>query len=288
VRIGSQKALPFLKKEGEPGHRPVIAGEVLDVVDPSWPHALKEDLSHVCQDPVGWAHLLLEEAGADLICLKLESAHPDAGAKGIPTSVDFFKSFLKSVTSPVVLLGCGDHEVDNHLLPACSQMAAGECLLIGDVVPDNYKTIAAACIADGHNIIAESPIDVNIAKQLNILLTDLGMPLDRIVINPTIGPLGYGLEYAYSIMERARLAALSGDKLLASPFICFVGEEAWRVKEAKSTQEEMPFWGNACDRGIMWEVTTAMAMLEAGADVITMRHPKAIRIVKDAIEVLRS
>jgi acetyl-CoA decarbonylase/synthase complex subunit delta len=145
-------------------------------------------------------------------------------------------------------------------------------------VQDNYKTLAAAVLADGHNIIAESPIDINIAKQLNILISDMGLSLERIVINPTIGALGYGLEYAYSIMERARLAGLSGDKTVANPFICFVGHEAWRAKEAKDDAQPQ--------RGIAWEALTATALLQAGGDLLVMRHPKAIEKVNKYIEEL--
>jgi acetyl-CoA decarbonylase/synthase complex subunit delta len=167
----------------------------------------------------------------------------------------------------VIILGCGDNEKDNALLPACSEAVKAERCLIGSAVQDNYKTLTACVLADGHSIIAESPIDINIAKQLNILISDMGLALDRIVINPTIGSLGYGLEYAYSIMERARLAALSGDKTVASPFVCFVAQESWRAKEAKVDHPE---------QGIMWEALTATALIQAGADLLVMRHPKAV------------
>ena len=136
--------------------------------------------------------------------------------------------------------------------------------------------MVASALADGHSIIAESPIDINIAKQLNILISDMGLNLERIVMNPTIGALGYGLEYAYSIMERARLAALSGDKTLAMPFICFIGQETWRAKEAKVSPEQ----------GIIWETITATSLIQSGADLLIMRHPKAVEKVSNYIETL--
>jgi acetyl-CoA decarbonylase/synthase complex subunit delta len=141
-------------------------------------------------------------------------------------------------------------------------------------------------LADGHNIIAESPIDINIAKQLNILISDMGLPLERIVINPTIGALGYGLEYAYSIMERARLAALAGDKTVAMPFICLVGQESWRAKEAKASSAEFPAWGPQSERGVVWESVTATALIQSGADILVMRHPKAVEKVNKYIDNL--
>ncbi|MDD2654028.1 MAG: acetyl-CoA decarbonylase/synthase complex subunit delta, partial [Candidatus Omnitrophica bacterium] len=142
------------------------------------------------------------------------------------------------------------------------------------------------CLADGHSIIAESPIDINIAKQLNILISDMGLSAERIVINPTIGALGYGLEYAYSIMERGRLSALNGDKMLAMPYICFVGYEAWRAKEAKASEKEFPAWGKEKERGIAWEMVTSTALLQAGADILVMRHPQAIQEVQKTINQL--
>jgi acetyl-CoA decarbonylase/synthase complex subunit delta len=268
LKTGGVTCLPFLFEEGSIPHRPLIAGEICDKPEPDW--AVK----------------MVQEAGADLVCLRLLDIHPDAGNASAKDAAALTVGILKRIKAPMVVLGCGQADKDNEVLPQVSEATKGERLLFGDVVQENYKTLAAACIADGHNIIAESPIDVNIAKQLNILLSDLGMPLDRIAMNPTIGPLGYGLEYAYSIMERARLAALSGDKMLAMPFICLVGQEVWRVKEVRVSEKDFPTWGDAHERSVMWEVVTAMSMLQAGADILTMAHPKAIKIVKAAIDEL--
>ena len=168
-------------------------------------------------------------------------------------------------------------------MPKCCQAAKGKNCLFGLATEDNYKTLTVSCMADGHSIIAESPIDINIAKQVNILITDMGFDAKRIVMHPTTASLGYGMEYVYSIMERARLAALNGDKMLAMPFILFVGQEVWRVKEAK---EEEPGWGDVAKRGHLWEMTTAINMLHAGADILVMRHPQALKDTKRAIERL--
>jgi len=284
LEVGGEKTLPFLHEEAAVERRPLIAAEVYDVPDPDWPPALTQALAPLIKDPVAWAKASLKEA--DLVCLKLQGIHPEEGKTDRKAAVALTQKILKAVEVPVIVLGCNDGAADNDVLPAVSEATKGERLLFGDVVQENYKTITAACIADGHNIVAESPIDVNIAKQLNILLTDLGMPADRIVINPTIGALGYGMEYAYSIMERARTAALSGDTMMAMPFICFVGQEAWKTKEAKAATKEMPAWGDAAERGVMWEVVTALAMLQAGADILTMVHPQAMRIVRQAIDEL--
>lgn len=286
-KVGAQTTLPYLFREGAIPHGPIIAAEVFDSLDEDdWPGPLRKELGPLLGRTLDWAAKMVAEAGADLVCLKLQGIHPDFGNKSAQEAVGLVKECLRAIKTPLLILGCGDHVKDNEVLPNVSEATKGERLLFGDALQENYKTLTAACIADGHNIIAESPIDINIAKQLNILISDLGMPLERIAINPTIGALGYGLEYAYSIMERARIAALSGDKMLAVPYVCFVGQEVWRAKEAKVSALEAPQWGDERERGIMWEATTAMAMIQAGADILTMRHPQAIRIVKSAIQDL--
>ncbi|MFB3919926.1 MAG: acetyl-CoA decarbonylase/synthase complex subunit delta [Candidatus Velamenicoccus archaeovorus] len=286
LTVGGEETLPFLFKEGALPHTPLIAVEIFDVPQDDEPEALRRDLRGISKDPVTWAKAMVEDIGADLVCVKLAGIHPDGANTPAGQAVNLVTKILGAVDRPLIVLGCGEAGRDNEVLPLVSEATKGERLLFGDAVQENYKTLTAACIADGHNIIAESPIDVNIAKQLNILISDLGMPLDRIIINPTIGALGYGLEYAYSIMERARNAALSGDRMLAMPFICFVGQESWRAKEAKVPASESPAWGDQRERGIMWEVVTAMSCLQAGADILTMRHPQAIKIVKSEIQEL--
>ena len=156
--------------------------------------------------------------------------------------------------------------------------------LLGPAKQDNYKRLAASCIADGHNLICLAPLDINILKQVNIFVSDMGFPLERLVMFQTTGGLGYGLEYAYSLQERARLAALAGDKLMAVPVICDAGNEAWRAKEAKAPTEEAPAWGDASHRGPLWEAITAVALLQSGADIVRMRHPTAVATVRAYID----
>lgn len=286
IKVGGQKTLPFLFKEADIPNKPVVAFEIWDIPPVDWPDELVKQFSQVLKDPLSWAQKCVRDYKAELLCIRLQGAHPDFGNKDAASEAKLIGQLLKTVDVPLIILGCGDDEKDNLVLPACCEAAKGERCLIGDAVQDNYKTIAASVLADGHNIIAESPIDINIAKQLNILISDMGLPLDRIVINPTIGALGYGLEYAYSIMERARLAALSGDKTVASPFICFVGQESWRAKEAKVAESEFSSWGSESKRGIMWEIITATALVQAGADILVMRHPAAVEKINNYIEGL--
>lgn len=277
IKIGGEQSLPCLFKEGLIPNKPQIAFEILDITPSDWPRELIKVYGEAITDPFLWLEKCVKEYKAQAICVRLQGAHPDFGNKSPEEEAAFIKELLNKVDLPLIILGSGDDAKDNLLLPACSEAAKGERCLIGSAVQDNYKTIALSLSADGHNIIAESPIDINIAKQLNILISDMGLPLERIVINPTIGALGYGLEYAYSIMERARLAALSGDKTIASPFVCFVGQEAWKVKEAKTEDSK---------QGVIWEVLTATALIQAGADLLVMRHPFAIEKVNKYIEDL--
>lgn len=286
IKIGGEQGLPFLFNEGAMPNKPQIAYEIWDITPSDWPQELTKTYGDSLKDPLEWAQKCVKEYKAQAICVRLQGAHPDFGNKSPEQEAEFIRQLLKKVEVPLIILGTGDDAKDNLLLPACCEAAKGERCLIGSAVQDNYKTLVASASADGHNIVAESPIDINIAKQLNILISDMGLSLDRIVINPTIGALGYGLEYAYSIMERARLAALSGDKTIASPFIALVGQEAWRAKEAKVSVEEFPAGGPESERGMVWEMVTATALLQSGADLLIMRHPKAIEKINMYIEDL--
>jgi len=286
IVVGGETTLPFLFNEGSIPHAPVIAMEIFDSEPEDWPETLKKPFEDVLKDPVKWAVKCADEYKAAMICVKLMGTHPDYGNKSADDSAALIKDVLQAVKVPLIILGSGSDEKDNIVLAKASEVAKGERCLIGDTTEKNYKTLTASCLADGHAIIGESPIDINIAKQVNILMNEMGFPLDRIIMNPTIGALGYGIEYAYSIMERARNAALMGDRMLSMPFICFVGQEAWRAKEAKSTQQENPAWGDEVSRGPMWEMQTAVCTLQSGADILIMRHPKAVGETQKYIDSL--
>ncbi len=276
VKIGGQNSLPLLFKEGTFPNKPKIAFELWDIGGQDWQKELASVYNQEVNDPFAWADKCVNEFKAELLCVKLQGAHPDFGNRSAQASAKFISTLLNRVKVPLIITGCGDDTKDNLVMPLVSEAAKNERCLIGSALQNNYKTLVASALADGHNIIAESPIDINIAKQLNILISDMGLAIERIVIDPTIGALGYGLEYAYSIMERARLAALAGDRTLASPFICFVGQEAWRTKEAKVSLEQ----------GIIWETLTASSLIQSGADLLIMRHPKAAEKVNNFINTL--
>jgi len=277
VKIGGETTLPFLFKEGGMPNAPIAALEILDCEPVEWPDHIKGQYGDAIKDPVKWARACVDKFGARILCVRLQSVHPDSGNRSADESVAVLKAIAKEVKVPLIVIGCGDDDKDNDLLPKASQVLKGQNCLLGIATQDNYKTLTATCLADGHSIIGESPIDVNIAKQVNILISDMGLDSKKIVMHPTTTSLGYGMEYVYSIMERARLAAFMGDKMLSMPFILFAGQEVWKVKEAKE-------FGAA--QGVNWEIATSVAMLQAGADIIVLRHPDSAKVITDYIKDL--
>jgi acetyl-CoA decarbonylase/synthase complex subunit delta len=244
---------------------------------------LKDAFADVMDNPAAWAKKCVDEFGADMIFLRLQSADPELGNSSPEDCIKTVKDVLAAVGVPLAVVGCGIDEVDNSVIAAVAEACAGENLLLGFASQANYNTIVAACMVHKHTVIAQSPLDINICKQLNILINDMGLPLDKIIIDPSIGGLGYGIEYSYSIGERSRLGALQGDKMLAMPTLGTIGFEAWKAKEANVGVDEFPGWGDQKERGILWEATTAAALLQSGLDILVMRHPEAVKLVKKNI-----
>jgi len=284
ITVGGDSTLPFLHFEGEVPHRPVIAMEVQDI-EPEWSPQVTKHFAGATGDPAAWAKKCVE-FGADLIYLKLAGADPERGDFSPDKCAETVKKVLAAVGVPLIVIGSGVDEKDNEVMPVVAEAAAGENLLLGVAKQENYKTLTAACMVHKHNIIAQSPIDINIAKQLNILITEMNLPPGRIVIDPSVGALGYGIEYTYSIMERMRIGALTGDRMLSMPIICAIGYEAGRVKEATAGEDEFPGWGDLGERSAMWEAMTASAFLQAGGHIFVLRHPTAARLIKRAIDQL--
>jgi acetyl-CoA decarbonylase/synthase complex subunit delta len=281
LTIGGAKTIVYGGESPAATNRPRIAIDVLDAAPQDWAPALAEAYGNVLSDPAAWAKKVVEEFGADLVCVKFDGIHPDKGNLGAAEAVAVTRKVLAAVGVPVILWGSGNDEKDNAVMPKVSEAAKGEKALLGTVTQDNYKSLTATALADGHLLIAQAPLDINIAKQVNILVSDMGFPLESLVMFQTTGTLGYGMEYAYSIQERERLAALTGDKLMAAPVICDVGYETWRCKESKA---DLPQWGDAAKRGPLWEATTAVSLLQSGVDIVRMRHPAAVAVVKAYID----
>lgn len=285
VTLGGAKTLPFLKFEGAIPHTPVIAIEVQDRAPSDWSDKLVKAWGDVVNDPVAWTKAA-EATGADVILLKLTATLSD-GSKNTPANAKkVTRAVLNATGLPLIVFGPGQAEIDNELLVAVAEEAKGERIVLGVCEDKNYRTIVAAAMANDHLVDSRTPMDVNLAKQLVILIHDMGMPLERIVMDPTTGALGYGIEYGYSVMERLRLAALQGDTMTQSPMLVTPGEEAWRVKESKVSEGIPATWGDFAERAVNWETLTASALVESGADVLVMQHPEAVARLKKMISAL--
>jgi len=286
VTVGGAKAVMLAGVAENRGCKPVIAMDVLDAPPDDWPDTLARPFEGVLDDPGAWAKRCVDDFGAGLICVKLDGTNPDKGDRSPEQAVEAVKAVLESVPVPIIVWCGGEDEKDNKVMPAVSQATKGENCALGVATEDNYKTLTAVCQADGHHIIALAPIDINKAKQVNILISDMEYPLEKIVMFQTTGALGYGLEYAYSIQERERLAALGGDRMMAQVVIADAGFESWRAKEAKGDDAEFGVWGPRDVRGPMWEATTASVLLMSGVDIIRMRHPDAVTATRKLIDAL--
>jgi acetyl-CoA decarbonylase/synthase complex subunit delta len=288
VTVGGESTLPFLLHEGAMPHPPVVAVEIADQWPVDWSPLLREAWGDAVDDVAAWAKAA-EASGADLLLLRL-TGPVQRGANGGKPTADEARRTVRTVLGatglPLMVFGPGLAELDNELLVAVAEEAAGERLVLGVCEDKNYRTIVAAALAHGHLVDSRTPMDVNLAKQLIILTKDVGLPLDRILMDPSTGALGYGIEYGYSVMERLRLAALAGDSMTQQPMIVTPGEEAWKLKEAKVGEGVPESWGDWAERAITWEVLTATTLLQSGADIIVVRHPTSVSQVKGVIERL--
>ncbi len=286
ITVGGETTLPWLTFEGQIPNRPAIAGIVVDVVPDTWPDTLTSAIGPEIYSPTEWAQKCVRDCGVDAISLKLLGPDPAGHNRSPAEAAKTVRDVLEAVDVPLIIWGCGDEKKDNDVLPECSQAARGENCLIGPATERNYRTLGAIGKADRHKLIAEAPVDINIAKQVNILLQDTGFDLKDVVMCQVTAALGYGFDYVYTIFERVRIAGLKGDKMMALPQIANVGWEVWKVKEAIAGEDQLPGWGKAEARGPLWEATTAAGYLQAGADILTLAHPKAIAITRDIISEL--
>ncbi len=279
ITIGGQTTLPYLHFEAPMPNKPVIAIEIKSRKSDDWSPLLVEAWGDAMEEPAEWAKKA-EEAGADLLVLALTLADsPEDAVKAV-------KSVLGASGLPLIVWGPGQAEKDNELLVLVAEATKGEKLVLGICEDKNYRTIVATAMANGHLVQARTPMDVNLAKQLNILITDMGLPADRVIMDPTTGALGYGIEYGYSVMERLRLAALQGDGMTQLPMIVTPGFEAWKAKESKVGEGVPEAWGDWKARAINWETLTATALVESGADIVVLRHPESVKRVQGVIDEL--
>ena len=287
VTVGGETAYPFYLFEGEMPHLPKIAMEVWDSPPAEWAEAALEPFLGVTDDPVAWAKKCINDYGAEMIALQLVSTDPNGLDRGADEAAEVVKKVADAIGVPLIVWGTANHEKDTEVLRRVCELCQGKNLIIGPTEEGDHKKIGASAIGYHHTLIASTPIDINLAKQLNILLGNLGVPDEQIMIDPTVSGIGYGIEYCFSVMERMRMAGLTQqDEKLQFPIVCNISKEVWKIKEVHIPTEEDPSLGDAKKRGILIEAISAMVLLLAGGDVLIMRHPEAIKLVRDMVAEL--
>jgi acetyl-CoA decarbonylase/synthase complex subunit delta len=285
VTIGGEAALPFLHHEGALPHRPALAIEVRDRKPEDWSPLLSKVWGEAMGDPGEWARAA-ETAGADVIVLTLSATMADGKPITPANARAVVRKVLNATGLPLMVIGPGQADLDNEVLVPVAEEAKGERIVLGTCEDKNYRTIVATAMANDHLVQSKTPMDVNLSKQLVILIHDMGLPLERVVLDPTTGALGYGIEYGYSVMERLRLAALQGDAMTQQPIMVTPGEECWKVKESKVGEGVPDAWGDWERRALNWEATTAASLIFAGADLVVLRHPETLRQLRAIVDNL--
>jgi acetyl-CoA decarbonylase/synthase complex subunit delta len=289
TKIGGESTFPFHLWEGEMPNPPIIAMEVYDEPQPEWPETVRKIYEDVMDDPVAWAKKCQDDFGADAICLQLKSTDPNGTNASAESAAETVKKVNDSISIPLIVYGTGSPEKDTEVLKKVAETLPDDNIALGPVEDSNHRHIGAAAMGYKKPVVAFTSMDVNLAKQLNVLLTQLGVPENKIIIDPTTGALGYGLDYCYSIMERDRLAALAqNDGKMQMPILNNLAPETWKAKEAKVSEKEEPTFGDVETRGILWEAITATSLLLCGTDVLVMRHPEAVKLVRAAIKGLQA
>ncbi|MDO9041014.1 MAG: acetyl-CoA decarbonylase/synthase complex subunit delta [Desulfocapsaceae bacterium] len=285
VTVGGAASMPFHLFEGKQPHKSLIAMDVLDARPEDWPETLARHFTDVMDNPVAWAQKCIKVYGAEAINISLVSTDPNGMNRSAADAAKIAAQVIEAVEVPIIIWGCGNNEKDTETLRDLTSVIGNKKVCLAPLEDANYRAIGATAMAFQHAIVAASPIDVNLAKQLNILLQNLGVSLETVLMDPSVGALGYGIEYTYSVMERIRMAALiQQDEKLQVPIICNLGREVWKAKETKLPTDAMI--GDQEKRGIMMEALTASCMLLAGGEVLIMRHPKAVAMTKALINGL--
>jgi acetyl-CoA decarbonylase/synthase complex subunit delta len=270
LKIGGENALPFHSfDEGSIPNPPKLALEVYDMQPKDWAAWVVQPFKDVVSDPVKWAKKCVEY-GAQAVCLQLVSTDPTEKDASPEEAAKIVKMVAESISVPLIVYGSGDEKKNIPVLAKVAEVCKGENLLIGPAVKENYEELAKAAAEHGHTLIAQSPLDINLMKELNIKLAK-SFPPERIVIDPLSSALGYGMEYSFSIMERIKqTGVIFKDAMTQMPIIANLGGECWKTKEAKENEKQ----------GILWEGATAMSLLLAGANLVVLRHPETLKLVR--------
>jgi len=273
IKIGGENTFPFHFFEGSLPNPPGLALEILDIQPENWAQWVLEPFQDVIFDPVRWAEKCVEVFGAEILCLRLLSTDPMGRDTSPREAARITKKLADSIDVPLIVWGTGTEEKDSQVLIEVARVCSGKNLLLGPVLKGNYGQIAKAALEYGHALVAQASMDVNLTKELNIALCKF-FPAERIVIDTTASALGYGLEYTFSIIESIKqFALMDRDTMMQMPILADFGGDCWRTKEAKESKEQ----------GILWEAITGLTFLLAGANLLILRHPDALRLIKEMI-----
>jgi acetyl-CoA decarbonylase/synthase complex subunit delta len=273
VKIGGESVLPFHFFEGTIQNRPRLALEVLDAEPQTWSEWELKPYNSIVSDPVAWAGKCLQ-LGADMVCIRLVSTDPAGKNAPADKAAGVVKQVASAIKSPLIVYGSGEATKDIEVLTKVAEACTGENLLLGPVVKENYEPVSQAALDHGHCIIVQTPLDINLEKELNVKLLK-SFPPERIVIDPLTSALGYGVEYSFTIMERTKhIGVMFGDSTMQMPIIADLGSECAKTKQAKENEKQ----------GLLWESITALGLLLAGANVLVLRQPESLRLMKEVIE----
>lgn len=287
VVIGGQNVLPFYTFDAEMPNAPRIGIEISDLAGEWTAPALKEFYAG-CTTMADYAKKAETMEGADFLCLHFESADPNGANRSVEDCVADARAVAEAVSMPIVVMGCKNIEKDGELFSKIAEALQGKNILVLSARSEDYKTVGASvALAYGQKVGAETADDINLAKQLNIMLKGLTVKPESIVMNVGTAAVGYGFEYVASTLDRIRLAALDqSDADLQMPIMSPVSPDAWSVKESTASEDDEPAWGNQEERGIAMEISTAAANLTGGADAVIMRHPAAVATIRKFISEL--
>jgi acetyl-CoA decarbonylase/synthase complex subunit delta len=274
LKLGGENILPLHIFDQGSNPNPVkFALEVLDMKPEDWPEHAVEPVKEVVSDPVGWAKRC-QGFGVDAVSLFLMSTDPAVKDTPADKAAELAKKVAEAITVPLIVYGSGDEKKDVEVLPKVAEICDGMNLLIGPVLKENYEAVGKAILDHGHTAIAQSPLDINLLKELNVKLSKI-FPPDRIVIDPLSSALGYGMEYSFSLIERVKqIGIITKDSMTMMPIIANLGGECWKTKQAKENKKQ----------GLLWEGMTALSLLLAGANLLVLRHPETLKLIKETIE----
>lgn len=282
--IGGDKYFSFLDYEEKNINKPLVAMEIFDKKYDNIPVGLRQGVNkELTGDTAKWASFCERQCRADAVLLRLVSISSENSGPSPNCEAKLVKSASDAITIPLIIWASGNQETDEKYIPIIAKTLRGKNILIGPVNQNNFKILGRSAIENNHGLVIETPLDINIAKQIVLSLNNMGVGFDKMIIYPTSGSIGYGFEYAYSISERIRLAGLEGDKYLALPLMSMVGEVVWGVKEVNEEKSE---WGELIKRALSWETITAFSYIISGANLVVVRHPLTVKALKKEIDEL--